>query len=54
MTPSTKAMEKAYESLKIFTQSHSGRDPYREEVIAMKIGYERALADMRKGDTDAN
>jgi hypothetical protein len=54
MTPSTKAMEKAYESLKIFTQSHSGRDPYREEVIAMKIGYERALADIREGDINDN
>ena len=52
MTPSTKQMEKAYESLKIFTQSHSGRDPYREEVIAMKIGYERALADLREYSDD--
>jgi len=47
MTPSKEAMDKAYESLKIFTQSHAGRDPYREEVMAMKIGYERALADLR-------
>jgi len=51
MTPSKEALDKAYESLKIFTQSHSGRNPYKEEVVAMKIGYERAVADFR-GYTD--